>query len=119
MGIMEKEVEKYLVKKVKEDLGGIAYKWMCPGRVGVPDRICMLPEGFAVPVEVKTLKGKLSVRQQREHAALLKLRHPVFVLNSKEQVDLFCRGMKEMINHAYNQRLAPVPEEVDSKGDQD
>ena len=116
---MEKEVEKYLVKKVKEDLGGIAYKWVCPGRVGVPDRICMLPEGFTVPVEVKTLKGKLSVRQAREHENLLQLRHPVFVLNSKEQVDMFCKGMKEMIQHAYNQRLASVSKEVNSEGNQD
>ena len=119
MRIMEKEVEKYLVKKVKEDLGGIAYKFVCPGRVGVPDRLCVLPEGFIIFVELKTPKGALSVRQMREHAAITKLRHAVFIIDSKEKVDTLCKGMKELINDAYNKRLAPVPEKVDSEGDQD
>ena len=39
--MLEKELEAYLVKRVKE-LGGRSYKWVSPGNVGVPDRIVLL-----------------------------------------------------------------------------
>lgn len=38
----EKTVEKSLCDLVKR-LGGIAYKFVSPGRRGVPDRLCLLP----------------------------------------------------------------------------
>lgn len=41
---LERDVERRLVRGVKV-LGGTAYKWVCPGTVGVPDRIVMWPGG--------------------------------------------------------------------------
>ena len=38
----EKNIENYLKNKIKK-LGGVAYKFVSPGMVGVPDRICVLP----------------------------------------------------------------------------
>jgi len=41
MGVRENKVEKYLDKEVSK-IGGITRKWVCPGRDGVPDRICFI-----------------------------------------------------------------------------
>ena len=64
MGIRENNVEKYLDEQVKK-LGGITRKWVSPGCDGVPDRI-VITDGIVEFVEVKTVDGKLSVRQTRE-----------------------------------------------------
>lgn len=41
--MLEKEIEKYLREEIKK-LGGIAYKFVSPGQVGVPDRICLIQD---------------------------------------------------------------------------
>lgn len=69
MGIRENNVEKYLDEEVKK-LGGITRKWVSPGCDGVPDRIVIV-EGIIEFVEVKTVDGKLSVRQTREIEELM------------------------------------------------
>lgn len=84
--VTEREIEAYLVKKVKA-MGGIAYKFTSPGRTGVPDRIVVLPNGVLAFVEVKKSSGKLSARQISEIMLLQKLGHWVEVVFSKEQVD--------------------------------
>jgi hypothetical protein len=58
----ERDVEKYLTKKVKS-MGGLSFKWTCPGVAGVPDRICILPGGVIVFIEVKKSTGHLSQQQ--------------------------------------------------------
>lgn len=68
MGTRENAVEKYLDHCVKQ-LGGVTRKWVSPGRDGVPDRICII-NGDVWFVEVKTIDGKLSSAQNREHARL-------------------------------------------------
>jgi hypothetical protein len=57
----EKEVEKLLHVEITK-LGGTTRKWVAPGRAGVPDRIVFLPTGVIKFVELKTTRGKLSVR---------------------------------------------------------
>jgi hypothetical protein len=42
--VLERDIERYLVRRTVEH-GGIAYKWVSPGRVGVADRIVLLPGG--------------------------------------------------------------------------
>ena len=59
----EKDIEKKLVDGIKR-LGGCAYKWVSPGRDGVPDRIVVLPGGIIWFVELKTDTGRVSPRQQ-------------------------------------------------------
>ena len=56
--ITEKQGERNFVKAVKE-AGGLAMKFVSPGRVGVPDRIVLLPGGRAVFAEIKRPGGKL------------------------------------------------------------
>lgn len=84
--MLEKDVEKYLVKRVKE-ADGIAYKFVSPGHNGVPDRICVLPGGVAIFVEVKKPDGRLSPVQVMQLQALFRRDHNVAVVWSKEDVD--------------------------------
>ncbi|OKP02580.1 VRR-NUC domain-containing protein [Xenorhabdus eapokensis] len=82
MKIREDVIEKYLVNEVKKT-GGIAYKFISPGRRGVPDRIVVLPSGRVVFVECKAPDEKPRPEQLREHERLRALGHEVVVLDSK------------------------------------
>ena len=42
--MIEKDIEKYLVRQVKQ-MGGLALKFVSPSMAGVPDRIVMIPKG--------------------------------------------------------------------------
>lgn len=84
----EKEVEEYLVKKVKA-AGGRAYKFVSPGNDGVPDRIVMFPGGRIVFVEVKAPGKKQTELQQAQSAKIRALGQEVIVIDSKDMVDTF------------------------------
>lgn len=64
MAILEKEIEQKL-KKMVERHGGLCLKWVCPGWIGVPDRICILPGGRVIFVELKRPKGGKREAMQR------------------------------------------------------
>ena len=53
---LEKDIEAKL-RKLVESRGGLCLKWVCPGWVGVPDRIVLLPGGRVIFVETKRPKG--------------------------------------------------------------
>ena len=61
--MLEKEVEAYLVRRIKER-GGVAYKFTSPAHRGVADRLIVLPGGQVWFVEVKTETGRLSKLQE-------------------------------------------------------
>jgi hypothetical protein len=56
MAVLEKEIEAKL-KAMIERRGGLCLKWICPGWLGVPDRLCLLPGGTVVFVETKRPAG--------------------------------------------------------------
>ena len=60
----EKDVEKYLVKRVKE-VGGEVRKVSWVGRRGAPDRLILLP-GKMIWAELKGAGGRLAPHQERE-----------------------------------------------------
>lgn len=82
----ESSVERYLVKRVKE-LGGEAYKFVSPGRRGVPDRLVVLPGGRLFFVECKAPGQKVRATQAREIARLIELEQTVYVVDSREEAD--------------------------------
>ena len=84
----EKVVEAYLVKRMKA-VGGKAYKWVSPGNVGVPDRLCVCPGGVIRLAELNGKGGRISPRQCHKFAELDSLGVPVSVLWSREDVDRF------------------------------
>lgn len=49
---LESDLERKIVDFV-ESLGGRAWKWVSPGRRGVPDRIIFLPGGIIIFAEIK------------------------------------------------------------------
>ena len=70
---LEKEIERKLRKTVEKH-GGLCLKWVCPGWIGVPDRIVLLPRGRVMFVELKRPKGGvLSTRQKWWRRKLIEL----------------------------------------------
>jgi len=83
---LEKTIEGYLVKRVKE-AGGVAPKWVSPGMSGVPDRIVFLPGGRIIFVEVKAPGKKLRPLQLYVKEQLEALGVDFRVVDSKEAVN--------------------------------
>lgn len=85
--VRENLIEKHLVTEVKK-AGGIAYKFVSPGRRSVPDRIVLLPGGRLVFVECKAPGKPPRADQLREHERLRVLGFTVVVLDSKDLSDI-------------------------------
>jgi hypothetical protein len=83
---LERTIEGYLVKRVKE-AGGVAPKWVSPGMSGVPDRIVFLPGGRILFVEVKAPGKKLRPLQLYVKEQLEALGVDFRVVDSKEAVN--------------------------------
>lgn len=95
--LRESDIEKYLVKRVKE-LGGECRKIQFIGRPGAPDRLVMLPPRWAdagvaadprstIWVELKAPGKKAEPHQMREHARMRKMGQRVVVIDSLAGVD--------------------------------
>lgn len=93
--MIEKDVEKYLCKKVKTELKGWALKWQSPGLNGVPDRIVLIPSGRIFFVETKAPGKKLRALQRWVRKQIRGLGFTVLRIDSKEKVDEFIRQVKE------------------------
>ena len=81
----EKTVENYLRQKIEKN-GGICLKFVCPGSRGVPDRICLFPNGVVAFVEVKAPGKKPRPLQIARHKLLTRLGFKVYVLDNEEQI---------------------------------
>lgn len=101
----ERDIERYLVKRVKE-LGGEVRKVQWIGRSGAPDRLVMLPIRFPAPARwtgtiwvelknpdaIKTFPANAHERAQaREHERMRKMGQRVAVIGMIEQVEELLR----------------------------
>ncbi len=84
--VSEKAIERYLADRVKA-LGGVCLKYTNPGMTGYPDRLCVMPEGKTVWVELKSKGRKPEALQEIRFRQLASLGHPVYVCDSREKVD--------------------------------
>lgn len=84
MGRKEGIVEQALVRRVKV-LGGYCIK--LTGYKGIPDRMCILPEGRVVFVELKSSTGVLAEVQKYWLNYLRLLGHSAVAVNSLEAID--------------------------------
>ena len=82
----ESAIERHLVERVRR-IGGECFKFVSPGRVGVPDRVVILPGGEIFWIELKTWTGKVSPEQLRMHFRLRELDQDVHVIRSIDQID--------------------------------
>lgn len=90
--MLEKEVEKHFVKKVRE-AGGLALKFESPTMNGVPDRI-VLYGGCAYFVELKAPGEKPRPLQVRCHEKFARYGVPVYVIDNKKDAERFCVDMQ-------------------------
>jgi hypothetical protein len=99
--VRERDIERHLVKRVKE-LGGEVRKVQWIGRRGAPDRLVMLPakpasnsldcawcnpKGRSIYVELKAPGEKPEPHQAREHARMRAMGQHVEVVDSIQRVD--------------------------------
>lgn len=82
----EHHIEAYLCKRIKE-LGGIAYKFTSPQRRSVPDRLCVLPKGYVLFIEVKRPGKEPTDAQYRELERLRDLNQWATWVSTKGQID--------------------------------
>lgn len=88
---VEADVEARFVRVV-EGHGWEVRKLEWVGRRGAPDRICFGPGGQMALAELKNgTKGRLSPHQRREHAALSRLGHQVWVICDNADIEAFAR----------------------------
>lgn len=90
--MLEKQIEAYFVKQVKE-LGGIAYKFTSPAHRGVADRVACLPNGSTWFVELKTEGGRMSPLQKVFQSDMARLNQNYACLWSKEHVDEWIKSV--------------------------
>ena len=89
--VSEKAIERYLTDPVR-DMGGVCLKYSNPGMAGYPDRVCLLPGGVTVWIELKSRDGRLSGIQRIRIAGMRRMGHTVCVCKSKEDIDSVLNG---------------------------
>ena len=97
MGSKENRVERRLIDGVKA-LGGITFKFVSPGRAGVPDRVVILPGGTVHFVELKARGGRASALQQRVLAKLRRMDVTALVLTGVDEVERYLDNLRELMN---------------------
>jgi hypothetical protein len=95
--MLEQNIEQYLVRRV-DSMGGKAYKFTSPSSRSVPDRLCCLPYGKVKFVECKAPDKKPTPLQAKVIEKLRALGNEVFVVDSKEKVDILINNWKEELN---------------------
>lgn len=88
--MLEKTIEQALVKRVKE-LGGMAEKFVSPGRRSVPDRLVTLPENTIIFVELKAPNKYPTELQELDHERRRALGCDVRVINTLEEARAFTK----------------------------
>ena len=94
--VSEKSIERYLVDCVK-NLGGICLKYSNSNMVGYPDRVALLPNGKTAWIELKSTGRKPSKIQVLRFTQMASIGHPVFVLDSKTEVNNLFRSFGDEI----------------------
>lgn len=97
MGKQESRVEQELIRGVKA-LGGTTFKFISPGRAGVPDRIVILPGGIVQFVELKAPGGTVSRIQKQMIVRLNSLDVAALVLTGTDEVRKYLSALKELMN---------------------
>ena len=95
MSILEKDIEKRLVREVKK-LGGLCLKWVSPGNSGVPDRIVLMPGGKAIFVELKRPGGREGALQRYWRANLRALGFGCYTIYDYTEMQVLTNKLAKM-----------------------
>ena len=90
----EKTLEARLVREI-EARGGMALKYTSQFHRGIPDRICLLPGGLSIFVELKSTGKKPTKLQQHAMEQLDRMGHPTCVVDSTEKLEGLLRILDE------------------------
>ncbi|UNT92219.1 MULTISPECIES: VRR-NUC domain-containing protein [Allobaculum] len=92
MNELERDVEQYLVRKIK-DAGGLCWKFVSPGTRGVPDRWCVLAgKQFFVELKKPNARRRSDEKLQAHRAEQIKEQGlKVYRIASKPAVDLLLK----------------------------
>ena len=93
--MLEKEIEKELCQRVRNELGGLALKFVSPGWSGVPDRIVLVPAGRIYFIETKAPGKKLRKLQEYVCGQISRLGFTVLRIDTKERVEDFLREVMQ------------------------
>ena len=85
--LSEKSIERYLFDSVRL-AGGVCLKYSNPNMAGYPDRVVVMPGGVTAWVELKSKGRKPTKLQMLRIESLRELGHRVYVIDSREGVDL-------------------------------
>lgn len=92
--IRERDIEQRLIRAVRER-GGLCWKFVSPGMAGVPDRLCLFPNGVVKFAEVKKPGAKPRPLQEKRIAQLRKMGFRVAVIDSPDDIEGFVDGAKQ------------------------
>lgn len=99
----ESAIEKHLRLCVKMR-GGMVDKFTSPGKKGPPDDLVTWPDGVMQLVECKTIGGRLSQAQKRDHARRARRRVAVRIVWTLANVEDYVMAERK---HWYGQILIP------------
>ena len=94
MGRPERHVEDYLRNESKKR-NWLCYKFVSPGRAGVPDDIVITDRGLVTFVECKSESGKLSELQKRTIEKMKEHGAEVSVVYTREEIDELFKELEE------------------------
>ena len=89
----ESEIERKLRIEIKK-INGMCLKFVPMHHVGFPDRICLLPKGICVFVELKSPNKKPKKIQIWVHNSLRKMGFDVLIIDSLEKIKRFIEKYK-------------------------
>ncbi len=91
----EKLVERSLVKYIKA-LGGLCLKLPCDFCIGLPDRLCLLPGGKLIFVELKTTGQKPRLIQRITHDKIRSLGFRVEVIDRVSDIPAILSSLTDV-----------------------
>lgn len=94
--ITEDDIETYLFNEVVK-IGGMCIKGNPRNNRGMPDRVCVLPKGLVVFVEVKRPGLKPRANQRYYAERLTDMGHSSVYVDTKGKVDLLIKAMVNLI----------------------
>jgi hypothetical protein len=86
--MLEKELEAKFKKRI-EECGGMVWKFVSPGKNGVPDRIVFTGGGKCVFAEVKKPGEKMRRLQLYRSKQIVKCGCPVWQIDSERKIEMF------------------------------